>query len=88
MTKNSTIKRDALIQMSMDPDSQLNLDKAAERVYEAARQGIAKRFWIRRRYHLHELDCGLPLSAISTSLPVIMDSPQENSAPATQPSWK
>ncbi len=31
--------RVALIQMSMEPDTQLNLDKAAERVYEAARQG-------------------------------------------------
>src|SRR5579864_3381588 len=37
--KNSNTKRVALIQMSMDPDTQLNLDKAAERVYEAARQG-------------------------------------------------
>jgi len=37
--KNSTIKRVALIQMSCTPDTQLNLDKAAERVYEAARQG-------------------------------------------------
>src|ERR1700731_100367 len=36
---NSTIKRVALIQMSCCPDTQLNLDKAAERVYEAARQG-------------------------------------------------
>jgi N-carbamoylputrescine amidase len=35
----STIKRVALIQMSCSPDTQLNLDKAAERVYEAARQG-------------------------------------------------
>ena len=40
MTTNpSTIKRVALIQMSCSPDTQLNLDKAAERVYEAARQG-------------------------------------------------
>src|SRR5882724_10279159 len=31
--------RVALIQMSCDPDTKLNLDKAAERVYEAARQG-------------------------------------------------
>src|ERR1700727_1330769 len=36
---NSSTKRVALIQMSCDPDTQLNLDKAAERVYEAARQG-------------------------------------------------
>ncbi len=36
--KNTGIKRVALIQMSCDPDTQLNLDKAAERVYEAARQ--------------------------------------------------
>ena len=36
---NSSTKRVALIQMSMDPDTQLNLDKAAERVYEASRQG-------------------------------------------------
>src|SRR6202046_1819807 len=36
---NSSTKRVALIQMSMDPDTQLNLDKAAERVYEAARNG-------------------------------------------------
>src|SRR6266700_2000740 len=35
----ATIKRVALIQMSCSPDTQLNLDKAAERVYEAARQG-------------------------------------------------
>ena len=35
----STTKRVALIQMSCDPDTQLNLDKAAEHVYEAARQG-------------------------------------------------
>src|SRR6266851_926109 len=35
----ATIKRVALIQMSCAPDTQLNLDKAAERVYEAARQG-------------------------------------------------
>jgi N-carbamoylputrescine amidase len=33
--------RVALIQMSCSPDTQLNLDKAAERVYEAARQGAA-----------------------------------------------
>ena len=39
MTTNNTTKRVALIQMSCDPDTQLNLDKAAERVYEAARQG-------------------------------------------------
>src|SRR5260370_16217936 len=38
MTTNPT-KRVALIQMSCAPDTQLNLDKAAERVYEAARQG-------------------------------------------------
>src|SRR5260221_4250560 len=38
-SNNSTIKRVALIQMSCSPDTQLNLDKAAERVYEAARQG-------------------------------------------------
>src|SRR6201985_1213403 len=37
--KNSSTKRVALIQMSCEPDTQLNLDKAAERVYEAARQG-------------------------------------------------
>ena len=37
--KNSTTKRVALIQMSCAPDTQLNLDKAAERVYEAARLG-------------------------------------------------
>ena len=37
----SGIKRVALIQMSMDPDTRINLDKAAERVYEAARQGAA-----------------------------------------------
>src|SRR5216684_242754 len=37
--KNTAIKRVALIQMSCAPDTQLNLDKAAERVYEAARQG-------------------------------------------------
>src|SRR5580692_5657403 len=36
---NSSTKRVALIQMSCEPDTQLNLDKAAERVYEAARQG-------------------------------------------------
>src|SRR3984885_2887325 len=36
---NSTTTRVALIQMSCDPDTRLNLDKAAERVYEAARQG-------------------------------------------------
>ncbi len=36
---DSTTKRVALIQMSCDPDTQLNLDKAAERVYEAARLG-------------------------------------------------
>jgi N-carbamoylputrescine amidase len=36
---NKNIKRVALIQMSCDPDTQINLDKAAERVYEAARQG-------------------------------------------------
>ena len=35
----STTNRVALIQMSCEPDTQLNLDKAAERVYEAARQG-------------------------------------------------
>jgi N-carbamoylputrescine amidase len=39
MTTNNTTKRVALIQMSCAPDTQLNLDKAAERVYEAARQG-------------------------------------------------
>ncbi len=39
MTTNNTTKRVALIQMSCSPDTQLNLDKAAERVYEAARQG-------------------------------------------------
>ncbi len=33
------IKRVALIQMSMDPDTKVNLDKAAERVYDAVRQG-------------------------------------------------
>ena len=40
-TTNSktAIKRVALIQMSCDPDTRINLDKAAERVYEAARQG-------------------------------------------------
>ena len=38
MAKTST-KRVALIQMSCVPDTQLNLDKAAERVYEAAAQG-------------------------------------------------
>src|SRR5258705_3983991 len=37
--KSTNIKRVALIQMSCTPDTQLNLDKAAERVYEAARQG-------------------------------------------------
>jgi N-carbamoylputrescine amidase len=37
--KNANTKRVALIQMSCAPDTQLNLDKAAERVYEAARQG-------------------------------------------------
>jgi len=31
--------RVALIQMSCDPDTKLNLDKAAERIYEAAAQG-------------------------------------------------
>ena len=36
---NSSTKRVALIQMSCTPDTQLNLDKAAERVYEAARLG-------------------------------------------------
>ena len=35
----STNTRVALIQMSCVPDTQINLDKAAERVYEAARQG-------------------------------------------------
>jgi N-carbamoylputrescine amidase len=35
----TTTKRVALIQMSCAPDTQLNLDKAAERVYEAAAQG-------------------------------------------------
>jgi len=38
MAKNTT-QRVALIQMSCDPDTKLNLDKAAERVYEASRQG-------------------------------------------------
>src|SRR5580658_10595952 len=38
MAKSSN-KRVALIQMSCAPDTQLNLDKAAERVYEAARLG-------------------------------------------------
>ena len=38
-TRKAATKRVALIQMSCDPDTQLNLDKAAERVYEAARQG-------------------------------------------------
>src|SRR5580698_9832109 len=38
-SKSSNTKRVALIQMSCEPDTQLNLDKAAERVYEAARQG-------------------------------------------------
>ncbi len=37
--KNANTRRVALIQMSMDTDTQLNLDKAAERVYEASRQG-------------------------------------------------
>ena len=36
---NSSTTRVALIQMSCDPDTQLNLDKAAARVYEAANQG-------------------------------------------------
>ena len=36
---NSTIKRVALIQMSCVPDTQANLDKAADRVREAARAG-------------------------------------------------
>src|SRR5580658_10713222 len=38
-SKSSTTKRVALIQMSCAPDTKINLDKAAERVYEAARQG-------------------------------------------------
>lgn len=37
MNENKT--RVALIQMSCDVDTQVNLDKAAERVYEAAREG-------------------------------------------------
>ncbi|MEO8735707.1 MAG: nitrilase-related carbon-nitrogen hydrolase, partial [Edaphobacter sp.] len=37
MTTQTT--RVALIQMSCSPDTQLNLDRAAERIYEAARQG-------------------------------------------------
>jgi N-carbamoylputrescine amidase len=36
---NEGITRVALIQMSCDPDTSLNLDKAAERIYEAAAQG-------------------------------------------------
>jgi N-carbamoylputrescine amidase len=39
-TSNGT-KRVALIQMSCDPDTRINLDKAAERVYEAARRGAS-----------------------------------------------
>ena len=39
-TSNGT-RRVALIQMSCDPDTKINLEKAAERVYEAARQGAA-----------------------------------------------
>src|SRR5277367_3670913 len=39
MTENANTKRVALIQMSCEPDTQLNLDKAAEFVFEAARQG-------------------------------------------------
>src|SRR3979490_3496314 len=38
-SRTSPINRIALIQMSCTPDTQLNLDKAAERVYEAARLG-------------------------------------------------
>ena len=38
-SKSSSTKRVALIQMSCAPDTKLNLDKAAERVYEAARLG-------------------------------------------------
>src|ERR1700724_1297378 len=36
---SANTKRVALIQMSCSPDTQLNLDKAAEHVYEAARLG-------------------------------------------------
>jgi N-carbamoylputrescine amidase len=38
-SKSSSTKRVALIQMSCAPDTKLNLDKAAECVYEAARLG-------------------------------------------------
>ena len=52
--------RVALIQMSCSPDTQLNLDKAAERVYEAARQGATlvclpelfrAQYFCQREYH-------------------------------------
>src|ERR1700749_955052 len=39
MTRTASNTRVALIQMSCDPDTRLNLDKAAERVYEASRLG-------------------------------------------------
>src|SRR5260370_28257073 len=39
MTISSTTKRVALLQRPCAANTQLNLDKAADRVYEAARQG-------------------------------------------------